>query len=164
MRVGTLASSALQKTSARYWTCRHRRREKLSIFVKRPGGRAGPARSGSKWFGVKASGSRGSSNTFLIGQPLTVASTFHVSVGRPSSSKVCSLTRAAMTFLTVRIHRSHSPLWWDPASGLKVDLMPFAKRNSWILSWFHSRTVSRGSFSPFTKFSPLLTPPGYESP
>ena len=64
---------------------------------------------------------------------------------------------------TVRIHRSHTPPWCDPVGGLKVHLMPLAKRNSWILSWFHSRTALRSSFSPFTKFPSLsdLTSSGW---
>ena len=50
----------LQNWSARYCTCRHLLLEKVSSFLKIPGGRTDPDRSSSKWFGVRASKSLGS--------------------------------------------------------------------------------------------------------
>ena len=50
----------LQNWSARYCTCRHLLREKVSSFLKIPGGKTDPDRSRSKWFGVRASKSLGS--------------------------------------------------------------------------------------------------------
>ena len=73
--------------------------------------------------GVKGSKSRGSSETLVMGRPFTMASTSHIRVVRPSSSSTCSFVMALKTLRTVRIHRSHTPPWWEPAGGLNVHLV-----------------------------------------
>ena len=73
-------SQRRQNKSARYCTCRQQRTLQLSAFENLPGGTEGPGCSSSRWFGVKASESFGSSDTFVIGRPLTIDSTSHVNV------------------------------------------------------------------------------------
>ena len=58
----------------------------------------------------------------VIGLPLTTDSTSHIRVLSDSSSNCCSFRVAKTTFLTVRMHLSHTPPWWDPAGGSKVHL------------------------------------------
>ena len=110
-------SQRRQNKSARYCTCRQRRTLLLSFFENLPGGTEDPGCSSSRWLGVSASRSLGSSDTFVIGRPFTIDSTSHTRVLIPSSSIVCSLINALNTFLTVLIHLSHTPPWWELLVG-----------------------------------------------
>ena len=141
-----------QNTFARYWICHHCLQEYISSFWKNPGGSDGPERSKSRWFGIRVSKSFGSSDTLVTGLPLTIDSTSHIKVTKPSLSRICSFVRALMTFLTVLMHRSQTPPWWDPPGGLKVHFTFCCSRNSPILCGFQPAIASRSFFSPRTKF------------
>ena len=67
-----------QNTSARYCTCRHLL--EYWSFARAAGGNTGPDLSRSRWLGVRASQSIGSSEIFIIGLPLAIASTSHMRV------------------------------------------------------------------------------------
>ena len=62
--------------------------------------------------------------------PLLLGVRSHIRVLIPSSSIVCSLINALNIFLTVLMHLSHTPPWWEPAGGLNVHLIFFCKRDS----------------------------------
>ena len=127
----------------------------MSSLENTPGGIVDPARRRSRRLGVSTLISFASSDTLVIGLPFPIDSTSHISVFRPSSSKTCCFSNAFMTFLTVLIHLSHTPPWWEAAGGLNVHLISCCKRNSWTWLWFHSWSPFRNSFSPLTKFPPL---------
>lgn len=59
----------LQKTFARYWTCRQRLFSQLSFFEKTPGGTFGLLRNSRRWLGVRGSMLLGSSDNFVRGRP-----------------------------------------------------------------------------------------------
>ena len=85
-----------------------------------------------------------------------MASTSHIRVLRLSSSSTCSLIKALNTLRTVRMHRSHTPPWWEPVGGLKVHLTLRCSKKSWIWLWFQLLIASRSSLSPLKKLPPLL--------
>ena len=100
------------------------------------GGSVEPDRSSRRWFGIRASRSCRLSDTFVRGLPLTIFFTSHISVASPSSSRTFSLRRAFITFCMVRMHRSHTPPWLEPAGGLKIHWTLRWRRNSVITSMF----------------------------
>ena len=106
-----------QNWSAKYWTWRHLLFEYIFSFRKTPGVRGTSDLSSSRWLGVKASRSFGSSETCVIGRLLMIDSTSMRRVERPSSSRICWLRIALRTFRTVLIHLSHVSPWWDPVGG-----------------------------------------------
>ena len=110
-------------------------------------------------FSRRCNDGRYSFNHLRLGLPLIMDSTSHINVWRLSSFSICSWSKASskacITFLTVRIHRSQIPPWCDAVGGLKIHLMSLNSSNWWILSWFQSLTQLRNSFSPLTKFPPL---------
>ena len=138
-----------QNTSAKYWTWRHFLRESPSSFLNTPEGKFGPNPSKSKWLGVRTSESDGSSDDFVMGRPLTIDSTSHMRVVNPS------FISATRIFLTVLIHRSHTPLKWDPDGGLNSHMTFLCKRNSWIWLSFQSEIASRSSLYLPAKCEPL---------
>ena len=144
-----------QNTSARYWTCRHSLRECESSLLNEPGGRHGPDRRRSRWFGVSALQSLGSLEDFVLALLLTIASTSHISVDNPSSSSACSFRTALRTFLTVLMQRSQTPPWWEPEGGLKIHLMCFCRKNPWICCTFHWEMAELSSLLPPKRFVQL---------
>jgi len=87
-----------QKTSARYCTWRHLRRQNRSSLWKVPGGIGASDFRSNKWFGVKGSKSLESSDTTVKGRLFRMLSTSHIRVASPSSSVVCSWRRARRIF------------------------------------------------------------------
>ena len=57
----------------------------------------GPERNNRRGLGVRASGSLGSSETLVMGRPLTTDSTSHIKVRSPSSSRGCSFRQVNST-------------------------------------------------------------------
>jgi len=101
--------SCFQRTQnclARYWTCRHRLREKS------PGGRFGDALISSRWFGVSGSSLSGSRTTGVRGREFMMDSTSAMTAARPSSVTVCRVSSAPSIYLTEHIKRSQSPPMW----------------------------------------------------
>ena len=93
---------------------------------------------------------------WVIGLPLTMASTSQNKVDKRLSCKVCSLIMIFSTFLTDLICLSHMPPIWDAAGGLNSHLISFCNRWAFTLrSFFQLRIASRNSFSPATKLVPL---------
>ena len=120
-----------QNRSARYATCRQRRTLELSFLENFPGGMEGPGCSNSRWFGVNASTSFGSSDTFVIGRRsrlILLRTSGCSALRRPLTAQ--SLTNALNTFLTVLIHRSHTPPWREPAGGLNIHVIFFCSSDS----------------------------------
>ena len=136
----------------------------MSSFVNFPGGAVVSGRSGDRWLGVRASRSRGSSDTLVMGRPFTTDSTSHIRVRRSSSSNPFFFIIAFITFLTVLIHLSHTPPWCEPVGGLKVHLISCCSRNSWTCCWFQALTACRSFFSPLTKLPPLSERISYGCP
>ena len=99
-----------QNTSARYCTRHHCRREKLSSLTNVPSSNLGPDHRISRWLGVRASGSLGSSETLVNRRPLMMDSTSHSKVSSPSSSSGWSFRSAFITLRVVRICLSQKPL------------------------------------------------------
>ena len=66
-----------QKRLARYWTCLHLLLEYEYSLLNKPGGIMGFPFSCSRWFGIRASKSFGSSDTVVMGRTLRMASTSH---------------------------------------------------------------------------------------
>ena len=146
-----------QKMSERYWTCLHLRRDKQSSSRNNPGGIWGADRKRSRWLGVKASGSRASVETVVRGRPFIILSTSQRRVVRLSSSMVCVWSRAWSVFRVVRIQRSQTPPKCEPYGGLKIHLMFFWSKASWILLWFHPLIASLSSLCPPVKLVALGT-------
>ena len=65
----------LQNKSAMYCTCLQRLLQYMSSFLNTPGGIQGLHFSWSRWFGVSASRSPGSSDSGVSGRSLSIAST-----------------------------------------------------------------------------------------
>ena len=84
----------LQKISARYCTCFHRRRESKSSFLNRPGGGIISDLSNKRWFGVRGSTSVGSLDKVVMGRLFMILSTSHYRVVKLSSSVSCSRSKA----------------------------------------------------------------------
>ena len=136
-------------------TCRQRRRAYVSSLLKTPGGRLGFVFRSSRWLGVSASRSLASSDDFVIGRLLTIASISHRNVCRQSSFRVCSFRRFLAMLLTVLICRSHTPPWWEPAGGLNIHSTFFCSIALWIADWFHWFSASLNCRSAPTKLVPL---------
>ena len=90
-----------QKMSAKYCTCFHRRRDRESSLLNKPGGKLTSDLSNNRWSGVKGSLSFGSLETVVMGRLFMMLSTSHIKVTRLSSSVVCSRSRACRIFRTV---------------------------------------------------------------
>ena len=104
------------------------------------------------WFGVSASRSFGSSETFVMGLSFRIASTSHKMVWSPSSSRICCFRTEVRTIFTERIRHSQTQPWWEAAGMLKLQFMPSLTKALWILPWFKSARLSFSSqFAP-TKF------------
>ena len=93
--------------------------QELSTLRNNPGGNSGSERKTSKWFGVIASASIGSLDTFVKGRPFKIASTSHISVAKPSSVTICSFNKPFRTLRIERMVLSHIPPIWDAAGGVE---------------------------------------------
>lgn len=98
-----------QKSSAMYYTCFHLLLIYMSLCAKSPGGKMGFPFSRRIWFGVRASRSLGSSETFVMGLPFSIATSSQNSVCRPSSSKTCCPRTEVSMLLTERIRHFQTP-------------------------------------------------------
>ncbi len=106
-----------------------------SLFWKSPGGRNGFDLNCKIWFGVRTSKSFGSSESFVIGRSLRIASASQRTVWKLSSSNHCCWSVEYNTFFTSRITLSHIPPWCDPAGVLKVHFIPSDRKVLWIVPW-----------------------------
>lgn len=113
-----------QNSSAIYCTCFHFLLMYKSLFSKSPGGKMGFPFSRRIWFGVRASRSLGSSDTFVRGLSFRIAYTSQNSVCRPSSSKICCPRTEVIMLLTERMRRSQTPPWCEADGVLKLHLIP----------------------------------------
>ena len=138
-----------------YCICLHLFLAYRSLWSKSPDGMIGFPFNIRMWFGVSASRSFGSSETFVMGLSFRIASTSQKMIWSPSSSRICCFRTEVRTLFTERIRRSQTPPWWEAAGMLKLQFMPSLTKALWILQWFKSARLSFSSRLAPTKFVPL---------
>ena len=144
-----------QKRSAKYCTCLHRRRRRLSSLVKIPGGRHCWSLSSNKWFGARQFKSFGSLEVLVKGRLLMIDSTSAKRVVRLSSVNTCSFINPHNTRRVDRISRSHEPPWCDAPGALKIHVITFWSRKDSTWELFHCCRACFSSRSAPTRFVPL---------
>ena len=144
-----------QKRSAKYCTCLHRRRRRLSCLVKKAGGRHCWSLSSNKWFGVRQLKSLGSLEVLLKGRLLWIDSTSVKRVVRLSSVNTCSFINPHNTRWVNRISRSHDRPWCDAPGALNIHVMLFWSRKDSTWELFHCCRACFSSRCAPIRFVPL---------